>query len=289
MLSIANYNMHCGMDGWGRPYDYVSAVRALDADVIMLEEAWTSEGDGGGGQAAEAARSLGYQVAAHTMGRGRRIRPRPDAPDAWRARAMWAEENRALYMDGVRPLPERVRAMARWREAEPGTMGIAVLVRPDLPMEATRLVHMRLLRADRVQRAALVVDLTVDGVPISVAGTHMAHLPFGSHRNWAELRRGLRTDARPNAVLVGDMNTWGPLVRLFMPGWRRAVTGATWPSWRPHSQIDHILVRGAVRPVSGAVLPHAGSDHRPVRAELELGGGQGDSGRQPGSGRSGRW
>jgi len=274
VLSIANYNMHCGMDGWGRPYDYVGAIRALDADVIMLEEAWTSEGDDGGGQAAEAARALGYQVAAHTMGRGRRIRPQADAPEAWRARAMWADENKALYMDGVRPLPERVRALARWQEAEPGTLGIAVLVRPDLPMEATRLVHMIVLRAVRVLRAALVVDLTVDGVPMSVAGTHMAHLPFGSHRNWTELRRQLQTDARPDAVLAGDMNTWGPLVRLFMPGWRRAVTGATWPTWRPHSQIDHILVRGAVRPVSGAVLPHAGSDHRPVRAELEVRGGR---------------
>ena len=210
MLSIANYNMHCGMDGWGRPYDYVGAIRALDADVIMLEEAWTSEGDGGGGQAAEAARALGYQVAAHTMGRGRRIRPQPDAPEAWRARAMWADENKALYMDGVRPLPERVRAMARWQEAEPGTLGIAVLVRPDLPMEATRLVHMSVLRADRVLRAALVVDLTVDGVPMSVAGTHMAHLPFGSHRNWAELRRQLQTDARPDAVLAGRHEHLGP-------------------------------------------------------------------------------
>jgi len=274
VLSIANYNMHCGMDGWGRPYDHVGAVRALDADVIVLEEAWTSEGDDAGGQAAEAARALGYQVAAHTMGRGRRIRPQPDAPEAWRARAIWASENKALYLDGVRPLPEGVKALARWQEAEPGTLGIAVLVRPDLPMEATRLVHMSVLRADRVLRAALVVDLTVDGVPMSVAGTHMAHLPFGSHRNWAELRRQLQTEARPDAVLAGDMNTWGPLVRLFMPGWHRAVTGATWPTWRPHSQIDHILVRGAVRPVSGSVLPHAGSDHRPVRAELEVRGGR---------------
>ena len=44
VLSIANYNMHCGMDGWGRPYDYVAAIAALDADVIVLEEAWTADG-----------------------------------------------------------------------------------------------------------------------------------------------------------------------------------------------------------------------------------------------------
>ncbi len=271
MLSIANYNMHCGMDGWGRPYDYVAAISALRSDVIVLEEAWTPEGDDGGGQAAEAARALGYQIEAHTLGHGRRIRPQPGAPATWLARPVWADRNRALYMDGVRPQPARVRAMARWQEGEPGTWGIAVLVRPELPIEATRLVPMSVLRADTVRRAALVVDLTVDGRPISVAGTHMSHLHFGSHRNWAELRRQLRTEARPDAVLAGDMNTWGPLVHLFMPGWHRAVVGRTWPTWRPHSQIDHIIVRGALRPVAGEVLPHAGSDHRPVRAELEVG------------------
>jgi endonuclease/exonuclease/phosphatase family metal-dependent hydrolase len=174
-------------------------------------------------------------------------------------------------MDGVRPLPESVQTLPRWREAEPGTLGMAVLVRPDLAVESTRLVPMSVLRADRVRRAALVVDLTVDGTPISVVGTHMSHLVHGSHRNWAELRRQLETEARPDAVLAGDMNTWGPLVRTFMPGWHRAVVGRTWPSWRPHSQIDHILVRGSLRSVSSAVLPHAGSDHRPVRAELEVG------------------
>ena len=154
----------------------------------------------------------------------------------------------ALYMDGVRPVSAHVQTLSRWQEAEQGSWGIAVLVRPELPIEATRLVPMSTLRSDRVRRAAMVVDVTVEGHPISVAGTHMSHLHMGSHRNWAELRRQLRTEARPDAVLAGDMNTWGPLVHLFMPGWQRAVIGRTWPSWNPHSQIDHIMVRGALRP-----------------------------------------
>jgi endonuclease/exonuclease/phosphatase family metal-dependent hydrolase len=161
--------------------------------------------------------------------------------------------------------------LERWQQGEPGAMGVAVLVRPELAIEASRLVHMHLLRADRMRRVAIVVDLTVDGRPISVVGTHMSHLVYGSPRNFAELRRKLRTEARPDAVLVGDMNAWGPLVSLFMRGWRRAVRGPTWPAWRPHSQIDHILVRGALRPLAGYVLPHVGSDHRPVRAELAVG------------------
>lgn len=272
MLSVANYNMHCGMDGWGRPFDHVAAIGALAADVIMIEESWTTEGQREG-QAEEAARSLGYQFVTHTLGHGRRIRPQPDPGATWVAQPSWSANNRALFLDGLRPYPESVRQLERWQQAEPGTFGIAMLIRPDLAVERTNIVPMSVLRADRVERAALVVDMTVDGQPISVIGTHMSHLLYGSHRNWAELRRGLTTAARPDAVLAGDMNTWGPLVRVFMPGWRRAVIGRTWPAWRPHSQIDHILLRGALRRVSAAVLPFAGSDHRPVRAEIALGSG----------------
>jgi endonuclease/exonuclease/phosphatase family metal-dependent hydrolase len=271
VLSIANYNMHCGMDGWGRRYDYLGSIAALGADVVVLEETWTAVGDDRGGQAAEAARHLGYQVVAQDLGEGRRIQPQPDAGDSWIASPTWREGNRALYMDGVRPLRHGVTSLARWQEAEPGRMGIAVLVRPELPIEASRVLHLHVLRADRLRRAAIVVDLTVDGRPISVAGTHMSHLLYGSPRNFAELRRRLRVEARPDAVLSGDMNAWGPLVQLFMPGWRRAVKGPSWPTWRPHSQIDHIMVRGALRPVDARVFPHAGSDHRPVRVELEVG------------------
>ncbi len=271
MLSVTNFNMHCGMDGWGRPYDYVGRIAAFATDVIVLEESWTAAG-AARSQAEDVASHMGYQVVTEALGEGRRVRPPPDAPATWIAQPAWTRSNRALFMDGMRPQPEKVRQMARWQEAEEGSWGIAILVRPELPIEETRLLPMSVLRADVVRRRALVVDLTVDGHPVSVAGTHMSHLHYGSHRNWAELRDRLRTGARPDAVLLGDMNTWGPLVvNLFMPGWRRAVVGPTWPAWRPHSQIDHILVRGSVRAVSGSVCPDAGSDHLPVTATLEVG------------------
>ena len=235
----------------------------------MLEETWTADGDESGGQAAAAARRLGYQLVAEPVGSGRRIRPEPDAGDSWIAQPSFLDGNRALYIDGVRELRPSAYRLARWQQAEPGTMEIGVLVRPELPIEATRVLRLLPLRADSLRRAMIVVDLTVDDRPVSVAGIHMSHLLYGSPRNFAEVRRRLSTEARPDAVLAGDMNAWGPLVRLFLRGgWRRAVIGKSWPAWRPHSQIDHILVRGALRPLRGAVLPDAGSDHRPVRAEL---------------------
>ena len=48
-------------------------------------------------------------------------------------------------MDGVRPVSARVQKLERWQEAEKGTWGIAVLVRPSLPIESTRVLPMRTL------------------------------------------------------------------------------------------------------------------------------------------------
>jgi endonuclease/exonuclease/phosphatase (EEP) superfamily protein YafD len=71
-------------------------------------------------------------------------------------------------------------------------------------------------------------------------------------------------------VIVGDFNLWGPAVSALLPGWRRAVRGRTWPAHRPHSQIDHVLVRDDVKVVDTAVLDEVGPDHRPVRVTLRL-------------------
>jgi endonuclease/exonuclease/phosphatase (EEP) superfamily protein YafD len=73
------------------------------------------------------------------------------------------------------------------------------------------------------------------------------------------------------AVVAGDHNFWGPGVVAFLRGWKRAVRGRTWPARRPHSQIDHILVRSGTEVLSSEVLPDVGSDHRPVRARLRFG------------------
>jgi endonuclease/exonuclease/phosphatase family metal-dependent hydrolase len=78
------------------------------------------------------------------------------------------------------------------------------------------------------------------------------------------LRRFVSTLSGPTA-LVGDLNCWGPPLRITLRGLHDAVTGPTWPSWRPHSRIDHILVNDRSIVVSQAVLPFAGSDHLPIR------------------------
>jgi endonuclease/exonuclease/phosphatase (EEP) superfamily protein YafD len=71
-------------------------------------------------------------------------------------------------------------------------------------------------------------------------------------------------------VVAGDCNFWGPGVVAVMRGWKRAVLGRSWPADKPHSQIDHILVRDDIEVLTGEVLPATPSDHRPIRARLRL-------------------
>ena len=44
----------------------------------------------------------------------------------------------------------------------------------------------------------------------------------------------------------------------------------TFPSWRPHQPIDHILVSSGLKVLSTEALPNAYSDHLPIVMEVEL-------------------
>jgi endonuclease/exonuclease/phosphatase family metal-dependent hydrolase len=181
----------------------------------------------------------------------------------------WRGEGHALYLDSERPLSRRLRGSSRFDEAEPGAWGIAVLSR--LEVASCEIIDLGRLPRDRVTRAALVLGLEVGGRSLTVIGTHMSHLTYGSPIQFLRLRRILRDVApgRP-AVLAGDMNLWSSPTALFFGDWQRTVAGRTWPAWRPHSQIDHILVRGPVTAADGTIMPACGSDHRAVRTRITL-------------------
>ncbi len=262
---VANLNLHAGIDGWGRPYDMIAACRAIDADVLVLEEAWSPRD--ATSQAEEIAAALGYRAHQCVLAEGRRALPNPAATHRWMRPLDWRASAHALYLDSERPLLPKVRRSARFLDAEPGAWGIAVLSR--FPALDHRRIDLGRLRRDRANRAALLVRLDLGDRPLTVVGTHMTHLTYGSPWHFRRLQQHLEAEVGDApAVLAGDMNLWGPPVRLLLRPWRQAVLGKTWPAWRPHSQVDHILVHGPVTVAAGEVLAAVGSDHRPVRAEL---------------------
>ena len=167
----------------------------------------------------------------------------------------------------------RASVHRRWPGFVPegeGTVGIAVLSR--LPMNRADGPIVGPTWRDPV-RAREMIDVEVDvhGTPLRVVGVHLtSRLPYGPPIQLRRLSRQLDGAVSP-AVLTGDCNFWGPPAEQFLPGWTRGVRGRSWPAHRPHSQIDHVFLRGGVQVVDGEVLGDVGSDHRPVRVTLRVG------------------
>ncbi len=258
---MASFNVHGGIDGWGRPFDVVEACRRLEADVLVVQETWSPLDESGVAQegvAEEVAAALGYRLTAVPVAPARRypVPPHPGAgwgPLGARRQALGMRVEAGGRGPGTRRLGRR------------GVVGIAVLTR--LPVAATDVLDLGRIGRDRVRRVALRV--TVGGPEVVVVGTHLPHIRHGSPVHVRRLQ-SLLQDIEAPVVLMGDMNMWGPPLSMMLPGWTRAVRGRTWPAWRPLFQIDHVLVNRSVRVVDSSVLAVEGSDHLPVRATLAV-------------------
>jgi endonuclease/exonuclease/phosphatase family metal-dependent hydrolase len=269
---VASYNVHGGVDGWGRPFDVVEACRVVGADVVVLQESWRADGEAS--VAERVACALGYVATELTFSRGRIIAPPVDGATGW-GPPLWSRQHHGMRLDRRRPARSGAsRSHAQVRLGVRGTWGIAVLTRP--AVTATRTIDLGQLPTDPARRGAVVVDLALEddgrAASLTVVGTHMAHLTQGSPRHVAQLRRAIKDLVPGSAVLAGDMNLWGPPLSAALPGWSRAVRGRSWPTWssQPFAQTDHLLVTRAVRVVHGEVVRVSGSDHFPVRATIDI-------------------
>jgi endonuclease/exonuclease/phosphatase family metal-dependent hydrolase len=261
-LTLATFNVHLGVDGWGRPYDVVGACRALDPDVLVMQESWAPDG-GDPSTAATVADQLGLEVVAEVgLAHGRLFAPVATPGPRWGPRV--GQLRKAFHLDG-----ERWGGAGRAdRPSVHGTWGLALLSR--LPVRDVTVASLGQLRRDPARRMVVEGTVGLDGGDLTVCGTHMSHITHGSHTQYRRLAAELpaRTVA---AVLAGDMNLWGPPVSSYLRGWQRAVVGKTWPAHRPHSQLDHVLTTPPVTVVDARIGAFAGSDHRPVVVTLTVG------------------
>jgi endonuclease/exonuclease/phosphatase family metal-dependent hydrolase len=238
-LKITSFNCHAGVqarhNGVCEPYDLEAVLHTFDADVLVVQESWTP--DGGTATVRRFGEAVGAQVFELHFGRAR-LEPWPHVP-----------------RDG----------------GGVGDVGLAIVSR--IPAEVRGRLGVGTVPGDPTpERGGLHVVLDVGGTKVDLVGIHLtSRLPYGPPTQLRRLRPQLPNEGRP-AIVAGDCNFWGPGVTSLLPGWTRTVRGRTWPSSRPHSQIDHILVRPAdrVEVLDSAVLPPVGSDHRPVRATLRM-------------------
>jgi endonuclease/exonuclease/phosphatase family metal-dependent hydrolase len=107
--------------------------------------------------------------------------------------------------------------------------------------------------------------------PLTVVAAHLSFMPGWNVAQLRTLARWAREFPGPR-LLIGDFNLPGALPRV-TTRWAQLARAATYPSWRPRVQFDHVLGDGidnsAVRDVQ--VLRLGVSDHCALAVDLEIG------------------
>ena len=265
-MRVATFNLHAGVDGWGRPTGALEHAASLNADILICPETW--RGDDGVDFFADLQSRLTMTGIFVPLARAERVTT-GRAGATWQPRLAHFTGEHGLYFTEHRSLsPAQLTRRARSRSVEQGDWGLSLLTR--YPIITIRAHALGRLPRERVRRTLIAADLDVNGRTITVLAIHGAHLSHGSFRQYRLVRTiADAIDPSRPVLLVGDFNSWRPPLRLFLPGWRTLARARTWPAHRPHSQIDHILGRGPWR-TSASCASDGGSDHLALSADLEL-------------------
>jgi endonuclease/exonuclease/phosphatase family metal-dependent hydrolase len=251
-VRIATFNILNGRTPTERFVDegrYAEAIASLDADVLGLQEVDRNQ-----------PRSAGLDLtalAAEAMG----------AVDHRFEPALWGTP-------GTRWVPSDAD-----EQPSAAAYGIALLSRYPvlgwrafrLPRIRTRAPHlmresMRPVWVQEEPRTALLAELETPLGRMRVLTTHLSFLPWwNGHQLRALIRRAGPSEVA--TVLTGDLNL-PPRRAARLTGMRPVASGLTFPAADPTVQLDHILVKGRLRAVSGGAVTMPVSDHLALVADL---------------------
>lgn len=132
----------------------------------------------------------------------------------------------------------------------------------------------RRLPGNREPRVMVWLELSLDGVPVRAAVTHLGLGVEERPRQAERLAAWVRENDGPT-LLIGDLNTRPDseeLATLLATGLRHAVPPEppTYPADAPRCRIDYLLVSRHWTVTRGEVLPTLASDHLPLVADLAL-------------------
>lgn len=265
-MRVATFNLHAGVDGWGRPTRALEHAASLGADVLILPETW--RGDDGDDFFEDLSDRLAMKGVFVPLARCERVTTGVGGR-TWQPVLAHFSAERGLYFSEHRELSAtQLTRRSSHGALEHGEWGLSLLTR--LPIEAIRVEPLDRLPREKVRRALIVARLNENGRSFYVMAIHGAHISHGSFRQYRRVNE-IAASLEPSLpiILAGDFNCWRPLLRLLLPGWRSMVRARTWPARLPHSQIDHILARGPWTSAGGSASA-GGSDHRSLFADVAL-------------------
>ena len=265
-MRVATFNLHAGVDGWGRPTGALEHALTLKADVLICPETW--RGDRGSDLYQELATGLGMEGIFVALATGERVSTGTGGR-SWQPFMAHLKGERGLYFSEYLALNKsQSLEYATLGDVQRGQWGLSLLT--SLPIEEMRVEQLGRLRRERVSRALIVARLNDGNHSFYVLAVHGAHITHGSRQLYRRINKSaLDLDQTLPIIIAGDFNCWRPLLRFFLPGWRSLVRARTWPARHPHSQIDHILGRGPWR-ILGGGSSEGGSDHRALVADVTL-------------------
>jgi endonuclease/exonuclease/phosphatase family metal-dependent hydrolase len=265
-VRVATFNLHAGVDGWGRPTNVLDHVASLNADILILPEMW--RGESGEDFVAELQSRLGMEGLFVPLASGQRVTT-GSGGRTWQPLLAHLNGERGLFFDEHRSLTKQQRnRRATGDGVEHGEWGLGLLTR--LPIREIHSESLGRLPREKVQRTLIVATLEQDGRAFYVLAVHGAHLSHGSYLQYRRVSEIVaRLDPALPMLFGGDFNSWRPLLRLLLPGWRSLVNARTWPARSPHSQIDHLFARGPWESLGG-FASDGGSDHLALVADVRL-------------------
>ena len=263
-MRVVTYNIHAGVDGYGRGNNAVESAIGLAPELLFVQEVFRGPTD----QYEQMRTTLQLEGTFVSLGSGERVTGAPGGR-GWQSPLALLRGEEGLFFDERRELTSHqlaVRATAQGRES--GHWGVALLT--SLPIVSLTVDELPQLARDKVHRFLIVAELVANDQHFYAVGLHGAHLSHGSLLQYRHVARRLDVlSARLPTVVGGDFNCWRPLLRTVLPRWRSGVRAKTWPAWRAHSQIDHLLFRGPWKLSN----PHAvtgPSDHKALVVDAHL-------------------
>nr|WP_269205172.1 endonuclease/exonuclease/phosphatase family protein [Motilibacter aurantiacus] len=217
--------------GQTREDDLRAAVRELAPDVLGLQEADFRQDRSGGVEqvraAAEELGAAGWRFVPSLVGT-------PGLTRTWRP---------ATDEDSAGPAPAYgIGLVSRWPVVRWAELRFAAAPFR-LPLLVPAHPRPRLMPVPDEPRSAVAAVVQTPYGRVSVVTAHLSFVPGYNVRQLARVARWARAELPAPRVLLGDFNLPGPLPRR-VTGWESLARVATYPSYRPRVQFDHVLGDG---------------------------------------------